>query len=95
MLFEIDGVGAYAEDTWIGRDVRIGGAVVHLLGQRRALRGHDVRSRDTAERDFDTLGVLATLSHARSRRPSPCRSASSATSSRPGRVRVGDPVLPL
>jgi uncharacterized protein YcbX len=32
MLVEIDGVGAHAEDTWIGRSVRIGAALVRMHG---------------------------------------------------------------
>ncbi len=32
MLVEIDGVGAHAEDAWIGRSVRIGAALVRMHG---------------------------------------------------------------
>ena len=32
MLVEIDGVGAHEEDAWIGRDVRIGAALVRMHG---------------------------------------------------------------
>jgi uncharacterized protein YcbX len=93
MLFEVDGVDAYAEDGWIGRDVRIGGAVVHPLGNvgRCVVTTCDP---DTAERDFDTLGVLATYRRdIETTEPLPLGVAGDVVAT--GRVRVGDPVTPL
>lgn len=57
MTFGIDGVPAYAEDRWIGRDVRIGRAVVRIAGNvgRCAVTTHDP---DTGRPSFDTLHVL-------------------------------------
>ncbi len=57
MTFGIDGVPAYAEDRWLGRDVRIGGAVVRVAGNvgRCAVTTHDP---DTGRPSFDTLHVL-------------------------------------
>jgi uncharacterized protein YcbX len=57
MTFGIDGVPAYAEDGWIGRDVRIGAAVVRVAGNvgRCAVTTHDP---DTGRPSFDTLHVL-------------------------------------
>jgi uncharacterized protein len=93
MLFEIDGVAPYDEDTWIGRDVRIGDAIVRPLGNV----GRCVITTchpDTAERDFDTLGVLA-----RYRREidttEPLPLGVAGTVVEPGRVRLGDPVMPV
>ena len=93
MLFEVDGVEPYAEDTWIDRDVRIGDAVVQSARQRRALRRHDLRS-GHGERDFDTLGVLATYRREiETSEPLPLGVVGDVVT--PGRVRVGDPVTPL
>jgi uncharacterized protein YcbX len=57
MTFGIDGVDAYAEDDWIGRDVRIGNAVVRPAGNvgRCAVTTQDP---DTGRPTFDTLGSL-------------------------------------
>jgi uncharacterized protein len=93
MLFEIDGVAAYAEDTWIGRDVRIGAAVVHLLGNigRCVVTTCDPA---TGERDFDTLGVLASYRREiATTEPLPLGVVGDVVTT--GRVRVGDPVIPL
>jgi uncharacterized protein YcbX len=58
MLFEIDGVGAHEEDTWLGLQVQIGEAVVRPLGDvgRCAVTKCDP---DTGISDLDTLGALA------------------------------------
>jgi uncharacterized protein YcbX len=58
MLFEIDGVGAHEEDTWIGGQVAVGDAVVSPLGDvgRCAITNCDP---DTGASDLDTLGALA------------------------------------
>jgi uncharacterized protein YcbX len=93
MLFEIGGVEAYAEDGWIDRDVQLGDAVVHPLGNvgRCAVTTRDPR---TGERDFDTLGVLATYRREiQTTEPLPLGVVGDVVT--PGRVRVGDPVTPL
>jgi uncharacterized protein len=93
MLFEIDGVGPYAEDGWIDRDVQIGDAVVRPLGNvgRCAVTTCDPA---TAERDFDTLGVLATYRREiETTEPLPLGVVGNVVAT--GRVRVGDPVTPL
>jgi uncharacterized protein len=93
MLFEVDGVEPYAEDTWIGRDVQIGGAVVHPLGNigRCVVTTCDPA---TAERDFDTLGVLASYRRdIETTEPLPLGVVGDVVTT--GRVRVGDPVTPL
>jgi uncharacterized protein YcbX len=93
MLFEVDGVGPYAEDGWIGRDVRVGGAVVHLSGNigRCVVTTCDPA---TGERDFDTLGVLAGYRREiATTEPLPLGVVGDVVTT--GRVRVGDPVLPL
>jgi uncharacterized protein len=57
MTFGIDGVPAYAEDGWIGRDIRLGEAIVRVAGNvgRCAVTTHDP---DTGRRSFDTLHAL-------------------------------------
>jgi uncharacterized protein len=88
MLFEVDGVEPYAEDGWIGRDVQMGDAVVRPLGNV----GRCVITTchpDTTERDFDTLGVLASYRREiETTEPLPLGVAGAVVG--PGRVRVGD-----
>ncbi|MEO9174372.1 MAG: MOSC N-terminal beta barrel domain-containing protein [Gaiellales bacterium] len=90
MLFEVDGVSPYDEDSWIGRDVRIGDAIVRPLGNV----GRCVITTchpDTAERDFDTLGVLASYRREiETTEPLPLGVAGAVV--QPGRVRLGDAV---
>jgi uncharacterized protein YcbX len=90
MLFEIDGVDAYAEESWIGREVQVGEAIVRV---RRTVGRCVVTTcdPDTAIRDFDTLRVLATLrAGVESHEPLPLGVVGEVVT--PGRVRVGDPV---
>jgi MOSC domain-containing protein len=92
MLFGIDGVGPHEEDSWLGREVRIGDAAVALKGNvGRCI----VTSRhpETGVRNLPTLDVLAEY-----------RSEVETTErlpfgvwgrvSEPGWVRLGDPVEP-
>lgn len=91
MLFEIDGVEAHEEDTWLGNRVAIGDAVIVPVGDvgRCAVTTCDP---DTAISDFDTLKVLAGYRPDGVTEPLPfgmyCDVAV------PGRVRVGDAVRP-
>jgi uncharacterized protein YcbX len=58
MLIEVDGLQAHEEDGWVGRSVRVGGAVVRFRGHvGRCL----ITSRDaeTAEVTLRTLDLLA------------------------------------
>lgn len=92
MLFGVEGVAAHAEDSWMGRRVRIGEAVVVPHGNvgRCAVT---TRNPDTGERDLDTLHALAAY-----------REGVETTErlpfgvwgevAEPGRVRLGDPVEP-
>lgn len=58
MDLELDGCEPYEEDSWDGRRVRIGGAVVRICGQvpRCVLTTKDP---DTGEKDFNTLQEIA------------------------------------
>lgn len=57
MLIELDGAAAHEEDTWLGRDVAVGGATLRITLQdaRCAMTTHDP---DTGETDLDTLRTL-------------------------------------
>ena len=92
MLFEIDGVGAHEEDDWLGAHVRVGEAVLQLNGDvgRCVVTSHDP---DRGVTDLDTLGVLAR--YRREGRNEPLPFGVYGTVAVPGRVRVGDPVVPL
>jgi uncharacterized protein YcbX len=90
MLFGIDGIDAHAEDGWIGREVRVGGAVV-------VPRGHvgrcliTSRDPDTGRPDMDTLGALRRYrSDVESTEPLPFGVYGEVRV--PGRVAIGDPV---
>ena len=92
MLFEIDGVGAHAEDGWLGARVRVGDAVLELVGDvgRCVVTSHDP---DTGVTDLDTLGTLAR--YRPDGRAERLPFGVYGTVAVPGRVRVGDPVSPL
>jgi uncharacterized protein YcbX len=91
MLFEIDGVEAHEEDSWLGNRVAIGDAVIVPLGDvgRCAVTTCDP---DSGVSDFDTLKLLAGYRRDGVTEPLPfgvyCDVAV------PGRVRVGDSVRP-
>jgi uncharacterized protein YcbX len=87
MLFEIAGCPEHEEDDWIGRPVRVGDAVIRVVAHnvRCAVTTRDP---DTAERDLDTLGLLAGYRGT-------VTLGVLADVVEAGRVRVGDPVEPL
>ncbi|MFI5049596.1 MAG: MOSC domain-containing protein [Gaiellales bacterium] len=91
MLFEIDGVGPHQEDLWIGERVRIGGATVSPVGDvgRCAVTKCDP---DTGASDLDTLGALSR--YRREGRTEPLPLGVYGDVLVPGRVCVGDPVIP-
>lgn len=57
MMFELDGLEAYQEDSWIERRVSIGGAVLRVVGPvpRCVVTTHDPGS---GAHSFDTLGAM-------------------------------------
>jgi len=92
MLVEIDGVGAHEEDTWIGRRVRIGAALVRL-------HGHVGRCSTTTRHPENGLVDLPVLDLLRSYRgelettePLPFGVYGEVLEG--GRVAVGDAVVP-
>jgi MOSC domain-containing protein len=92
MLFEIDGVRAHEEDEWIGSQVQFGGAVLVLNGDVGRCVVTTLNP-DTGVSDFDTLGTLAR--YRREGRKEPLPFGVYGAVAVPGRVRVGDPVVPL
>jgi uncharacterized protein YcbX len=90
MLVEIDGVGAGEEDGWIGRPLRIGGAVITLTGHT----GRCVVTTRDPESGAQTLDTLRLLARYRLDVPTtePLACGVHGSVSAPGRVRVGDPV---
>jgi MOSC domain-containing protein len=92
MLFGIDGVAAHEEDTWLERRVRIGEATVVPRGNvgRCVVTKRDP---DTGEQTLDTLDALAAYrGEAETTEPLPFGVWGEVTA--PGRVRLGDEVLP-
>jgi len=87
MLFEIDGVSAHEEDTWIGRKVGIGNATVVFNGD---IGRCVVTSRNPATGvvDLATLATLASYRRDGVTEPLPFGVYGSVLA--PGRVRVGD-----
>jgi uncharacterized protein len=93
MTFGVDGLEAHEEDGWIDSDVRVGGALLRVLGNvgRCALT---TRQPDTGVVDFKTLHHLKAY---RDQVPTtePLPFGVHARVLQPGRVRVGDGVAPV
>ena len=92
MLFEIDGVDAHEEDSWIGAEVRIGEATVVFNGDigRCVITSRDP---DTGVVDLPTLVTLASYRRDGVSEPLPFGVYGAVLF--PGRVRVGDIAQPL
>jgi hypothetical protein len=92
MLVGISGAQPHEEDTWIGADVRIGGAVVRVHEQvaRCAIT---TKNPDTGERDLDTLRVIRGYRGTRGTKHLDFGVYGDVVA--PGLVRVGDSVEPL
>lgn len=91
MLIGIDGCRPHEEDEWVGRDVRVGDAVVRPLGNvgRCAVT---TQNPETGIPDLDTLrGLRAYRQDGTERLPFGVYGSVA----RPGRVRVGDAVEPI
>lgn len=91
MLVGVQGGRPHLEDTWLGRDVRIGGALVRVHEQvaRCAIT---TKNPDTGERDLDTLRVIKTYRGTRGTKHLDFGVYGEVVT--PGHVRVGDPVEP-
>jgi uncharacterized protein YcbX len=91
MLIGVEGSRAHEEDEWLGREVRVGEAIVRPVGNvgRCAVTTQDP---DSGIADLDTLGLLGEY------RPEGTERLPFGVFGEvvePGRVRMGDPVVPL
>lgn len=91
MLLEVEGAAPHEEDTWAGRRVRIGEAVVEIGGPVPRC-ATTTRDPSTGKRDLDTLREIAAYRGKRDGKH--VDFGVYATVVQPGRVRVGDPVEP-
>ncbi len=90
MLVELDGCAAHEEDSWSGRRIRMGDAIVRVgRGVPRCLV--TTLHPETGEKDFPTLDVLATYR----KRNGELQFGVYGDVERPGLIRVGDEVGPL
>jgi uncharacterized protein YcbX len=92
MLFELAGCEPYEEDTWNGRLLRLGEAVIRVGGQipRCAVTTYDP---DTGERDFGTLHAIKRLRGENAAGKLPFGVYGDVAE--PGTVRMGDPATVL
>lgn len=92
MLVGVTGGEPHQEDTWVGRDVRIGDAVVrvHEPVARCAIT---TKNPDTGERDLDTLRVIKAYRGTRGEKHLDFGVYGEVVT--PGRVRVGDSIEPF
>jgi uncharacterized protein YcbX len=93
MNLEIDGCGAYEEDSWDGGLVRVGEATIRVRGQiPRCIV--TTLGPDTGDKDFTTLNLIARhRKRIEGRRGLPFGMYAEVLE--PGRVRIGDPVEPV
>ncbi len=92
MLVELEGAEAHEEDEWIGRDVAIGSAVLHVTQPdgRCAITTQDP---DSGVRDLDTLRGIIAYRGLRDRKHADFGVLADVPVA--GRIRVGDEVRPL
>jgi uncharacterized protein len=90
---EVDGVEPYEEDTWDGREVRVGEVTIRVGGQIPRCVVTTLAP-DTGEKDFKTLNQLARY-RPRIGAKGGLPFGMYARAVRTGRVRVGDPVEPI
>jgi uncharacterized protein YcbX len=90
---EVDGVEPYEEDTWDGRDVRIGEVTIRVGGQIPRCVVTTLAP-DSGEKDFRTLNQIARY-RPRIGPKGGLPFGMYARAVRTGRVRLGDPVEPI
>ncbi len=94
MTFGVDGIGPFAEDAWLGRDVRVGDAVIRPVDYvgRCAVT---TQGPDSGIPDFPTLRILERLRGHISSEDEDLPCGVWAEVVRAGEVRLGDPVGPV
>lgn len=92
MLIDLEGAEPHEEDTWIGRRIALGDAILRVTkpDARCAITTQDP---DTGMRDLDTLRTL--ISYRGLREGKHADFGVLADVEQPGRIRVGDEVAPL
>jgi uncharacterized protein YcbX len=92
MLINLEDATAHEEDTWIGRHVVLGDAVLHVTkpDARCAITTHDP---DTGQPDLDTLRTIIAYRGLREGKHADLGVLADVV--RPGRIRVGDEVTLL
>lgn len=92
MLIEVAGAAAHEEDTWIGRRIAVGDAILRVTLQdaRCAITTQDP---DTGQRDLDTLRTLIAYRGLRDGKYADFGVVADVV--QPGRVRLGDEVTVL
>lgn len=93
MNLELDGLAPFEEESWAGRRVRAGTAVIRVLGQVPRCVA-TTRDPATGEKDFDTLKHIATYRPLMTE-PRGVPFGMYAEVEVAGRVALGDPVTPL
>jgi uncharacterized protein YcbX len=91
MLLEIEGCAPHEEDTWAGRHVRLGEAVIEIGGPVPRC-ATTTRDPNTGQRDLDTLREIAAYRGKRDGKKIDFGVYAQVV--RPGRIRLGDPVEP-
>ena len=92
MLFDLDGCAEHEEDSWDGRHVRFGAAVLRVGGPVPRCAA-TTRHPESGERDLDTLRLIKSYRGVREGKA--IDFGVYAAVEQPGLVRVGDPVEPL
>ncbi len=92
MTVELDGLGPHEEDSWAGRRVRVGEAVL-LVGEPVPRCVVTTQDPTTGERDFPTLSVIKRYRGVSGSGELPFGMYASVEE--PGTARVGDPVSTL
>jgi uncharacterized protein len=92
MLVHVAGTRPHEEDEWLGREVRVGDAVIRVTKQDARCR-MTTRNPETGIRDFDTLKTIKAYRGVRDKKA--IDFGVYADVAQPGRVRVGDLVEPL
>jgi uncharacterized protein YcbX len=86
----LSGASPHEEDSWIGREVRVGGALlrVKMADQRCVVTTH---SPETGETDLNTLRIITSY---RTDQPKEANFGVYCTVVEPAEVRIGDAVVP-
>ena len=92
MLVHVGGTRPHEEDEWLGREVRVGEAVIRVTKQDARCR-MTTRNPETGIRDFDTLKAIKSYRGVRDKKAIDFGVYADVV--RPGAVRVGDSVEPL